>query len=402
MAISTERVCIRHRTSDDFPLAVVIFRPKLKEQVKASVIFANATGVQGRFYHNVAAWLSQNGVAAYTFDYRFSGASFPLEYDPAKLAEDEDYFEQALRQCPEHVDLTTTWCKVDLASIVRHAYESNLHADVTIIGHSLGGHLMAILPHNHIYGPDAKVKRLLNVCGGNAFVLNQKDPEAAEFGFMEIVVKPLAEEKIFRAANLGLGYDLPYGPGIEWVQWYFHPLFAFNRPDNLKLARGLKGIPLLYVGFEDDEKIGKSMMQKYLDVFDHSDRLKQSLWIDPNKKGWPKCGHVHAFAKNKEAKLVPVEHGEAYASQDDFENAISKKLKPPQDTLNKEDSIWKLFLDYTLGNEVDKSEAEYKVWTPGDERDVVREWNEDAEARAKNPRVEDLILGLTRPKRANL
>ena len=74
---------------------------------------------------------------------------------------------------------------------------------------------------------------------------------------MEIVVKPLAEEKIFRAANLSLGYDLPYGPGVEWVQWYFHPHFAFNRPENLKLVRNLKGKRLLYVGFEDDEKIGK-------------------------------------------------------------------------------------------------------------------------------------------------
>ncbi len=257
MPVSAEKVAVRHRTPDDFPLAVTIFRPVSSADVKASVVFANATGVQARFYHNVAAWLSQNGVAAYTFDYRFSGASFPLECDPAKLAEDEDYFEDALRRCPDHVDLTTTWCKVDLASIVRLAYESNPEADVTVIGHSLGGHLMAVLPSDHVYGPRAKVKRLLNVCGGNAYVKNQKEPDAAEFGFTEIVVKPLAEEKIFRAANLGLGYDLPYGPGLEWVQWYFHPHFAFNRPENMKLARGLKGVPLLYVGFEDDDKIGK-------------------------------------------------------------------------------------------------------------------------------------------------
>ncbi len=97
----------------------------------------------------------------------------------------------------------------------------------------------------------------MNVCGGNAFVENQKEPAMAEFGFTEIVVKPLAEDRIFRAASLGLGYDLPYGPGVEWVQWYFHPHFAFNRRENLDLARGLKGVPLLYVGFEDDEKIGK-------------------------------------------------------------------------------------------------------------------------------------------------
>lgn len=257
MPVPVEKVALRHRTTDDFPLATTIFRPKSASDVKASVVFANATGVQGRFYHSLAAWLSEQGIAAYTFDYRFSGASFPLECDPVKLAEDEDYFEEALRLCPEHVDLTTTWCKVDLASIVRLAYESNPRAAATVIGHSLGGHLMVLLPSDHVYGPRAHIKRMLNVCGGNAFVQNQKEPDAAEFGFTEMVVKPLAEEKIFRASNLGLGYDLPYGPGLEWVQWYFHPHFAFNRPENLQLARGLKGVPLLYVGFEDDEKIGK-------------------------------------------------------------------------------------------------------------------------------------------------
>lgn len=257
MTDSIEKITTRHTTPDNFPLALTIFRPKSESAIRASVVFANATGVQARFYHNVAAWLATNGVAAYTFDYRFSGASFPLEFDALKLAEDEDYLEAALRQCPEHVDLTTTWSKVDFASVVRLAYESNPHVDVTIIGHSLGGHLMAVLPSDHLYGPKAKVKRLLNVCGGNAFVQNQEEPDAAQFGFMEIIVKPLAEEKIFRAANLGLGYDLPYGPGVEWVQWYFHPHFAFNRKHNLDLVRDLKGIPLLYVGFEDDDKIGK-------------------------------------------------------------------------------------------------------------------------------------------------
>ncbi|ETS61496.1 hypothetical protein PaG_04243 [Moesziomyces aphidis] len=402
MTVSAEKVAIRHRTWDDFPLAVTIFRPTSSADVKASVVFANATGVQARFYHNVAAWLSQNGVAAYTFDYRFSGASFPLECDPAKLAEDEDYFEEALRRCPDHVDLTTTWCKVDLASIVRLAYESNPEADVTVIGHSLGGHLMAVLPADHVYGPRAKVKRLLNVCGGNAYVKNQKEPDAAEFGFTEIVVKPLAEEKIFRAANLGLGYDLPYGPGLEWVQWYFHPHFAFNRPENMKLARGLKGVPLLYVGFEDDDKIGKNMMEKYLGMFDHSDGLKQSLWIDPVKKGWPSCGHVNAFTKSKEPKLVPVEHGEAYTSQKDFEDAISSQPKPSRASLSKEETIWKLFLDYILGNPVDTSHAEYKVWTRQDEREIEKERREDAESRRKSPRKEDIILGFVSPSQAKL
>ncbi len=73
MSIPTEKLSIRHPASDGFPLAVSIFRPTAQADVKASVVFANATGVQGRFYHSLASWLSKNGVAAYTLDYRFSG-----------------------------------------------------------------------------------------------------------------------------------------------------------------------------------------------------------------------------------------------------------------------------------------------------------------------------------------
>lgn len=143
-------------------------------------------------------------------------------------------------------------------------------------------------------------------------------------------------------------------------------------------------------------------MYKYLGMFDHSDRLKQSLWIDPAKKTWPSCGHVNAFTKTKQPKLVPVEHGEAYTSQTDFEDAISKHPKPPRDALTKEETIWKLFLDYITGQEVDKSDAEYKVWTPQDERDVVRERKEDEESRARSPREEDILLGLVPSRKAKM
>lgn len=144
------------------------------------------------------------------------------------------------------------------------------------------------------------------------------------------------------------------------------------------------------------------MMQKYLGMFDHSDGLKQSLWIDPSKKNWPPCGHVNAFTKTKQPKLVPVEHGEAYTSETDFQDAISKHPKPPQDTLTKEETIWKLFLDYITGRQVDTSDAEYKVWTPQDERDIVKEREEDARARAECPREEDVLLGLVPPRKAKM
>ncbi len=257
MPVSIERSPPGTAPRTTYPLATTIFRPKSQSDVKASVVFANATGVQGRFYHNVAEWLATNGVASLHLRLPLLGASFPLECDPVKLAEDEDYFEEALRQCPEHVDLTTTWCKVDLASMVRLAYESNPQADVTMIGHSLGGHLMAVLPSDHVYGPKAKVKRLLKRVRRKRFRGEPERTRCSQVRLHGDRRQAARRGEDLQSGQLGLGYDLPYGPEWNGLQWYFHTHFAFNRPENMKLARGIKGIPLLYVGFEDDEKITK-------------------------------------------------------------------------------------------------------------------------------------------------
>ncbi|EPQ27588.1 uncharacterized protein PFL1_04726 [Pseudozyma flocculosa PF-1] len=376
MPIETERIATRHHTADGFPLALTLFQPRKASDVVGTVVFSNATGVQARFYHHYAAFLSTQGLAAYTFDYRYSGASFPPHWDARRLAEDQDYLEEALHECPRGVDLTETWCRQDLASIVERAYSTYPAVDLTVVGHSLGGHLMVVLPRSHVYGPVAKVKRMLNVCGGNAYYENQRDPQEAEFGFTELVLKPLIEDSIFRASNLGLGYDLPYGPGREWMDWYFHPHFAFNRRENLDLARSLVGVELLYVGFEDDDRIDKLMMERYMSMLNHSDGLKRSLWVDPAKRSprWPVCGHVNAFTKSKASESTPVEHGEGYAPK-----ASSSSDADSAPRLRREETIWLLFLAYIRGRPLDTAGDEYRLWTPADERDVEKERSDEEE-----------------------
>ncbi len=115
------------------------------------------------------------------------------------------------------------------------------------------------------------------------------------------------------------------------------------------------------------------------------------------------CGHVNAFTKTKQPKLVPVEHGEAYTSQTDFEDAISKHPKPPRDALTKEETIWKLFLDFITGQEVDKSDAEYKgVDTARWRGTSLGREKEDEVVEARSPREEDILLGLVPSRKAKM
>lgn len=98
--------------------------------------------------------------------------------------------------------------------------------------------------------------RLLNVCGGNAHWRNNANPADARFGFTEMITGPLEEERIFRAGNLGLGFDIPYGIGKDWEGWFMHPCFSLNKPEDEKNAKeNAKFAKWFYVGFEDDDMI---------------------------------------------------------------------------------------------------------------------------------------------------
>ena len=85
---------------------------------------------------NVASWLAAQGVATYTFDYRYTGLSFPPPYDARHFTEEER--NAAMRTCPESVTLRTVWAKKDFAAVVRHASDENPGLPLTIVSNSLG------------------------------------------------------------------------------------------------------------------------------------------------------------------------------------------------------------------------------------------------------------------------
>ena len=227
-------------------------------------------------------WASKHGVLALTFDYRYSGFSFPPKHLEAlrrarakgEDGEEEyaDTYDAALLECPKEEDLTETWARKDLKAVVLHARQlakeltgsesQSAKLDLTIMGHSLGGHLHVLLEPTFVSEPSfpsvapshRRVNRFMTVCSGNAHWRNHPENLAARFAMEELVARPLYEEGIFRCANLGLGFDLPYGPGSEWLAWYMHPLFSLERKDNEQRGReNTRTTPFAYYGFDDDD-----------------------------------------------------------------------------------------------------------------------------------------------------
>lgn len=411
--------------ADGFPLAVHHFEPPpTSGPPKAICVIINATGVQARFYHDFASWLSRHSVATFTFDFRYSGASFPPDVlQQFKEASDEDersdIFHRALLDCPRHWALMSHWTQQDLAAVVRYARSLHPNQPLTLLGNSLGGHLAALLDESVTFPKEDSIVRILNVCGGNAFWSNNKNPTAARYAFDELIAKPLETEGVFRASSLGLGYDLPYGVGQDWLRWYYHPLFSLQDPKDEANARriGQRLNKYLYVGFEDDETISELMMKQMISLFSLEKHNFNSLWIDPAKVAqprggpWPKCGHVTSFAPSKKknrSRAVEEEHQsssgaegyEAQEQQDSPPSGPTEAYQPSESSsassasskaLTREETIFRLYLDYILhGNVLDAAQfgkaITHKRWTEKDERDglALRRQEEQERSRARS------------------
>src|SRR5690606_16961808 len=95
---------------------------------RAAVIVPSAMGVAQSFYSRFAEWLSRQGFAVCTFDYRGIGLSKP----------------RTLRG----FDVTIfDWAREDCAAVID--FVKARFADVPLywIGHSLGGQLLGLIPN---------------------------------------------------------------------------------------------------------------------------------------------------------------------------------------------------------------------------------------------------------------
>ena len=65
----------------------------------------------------------------------------------------------ALLAAPRDIDLTNTWGRMDMAAVINHASDTWPNVPLTVLGHSLGGHLMTLIPEVW-----PRVARFLGVC----------------------------------------------------------------------------------------------------------------------------------------------------------------------------------------------------------------------------------------------
>ncbi|MCA9544457.1 MAG: alpha/beta fold hydrolase [Myxococcales bacterium] len=162
---------------------------------RAAAVVLNATGVPRRYYRRFAGWLSSQGVAVITFDYR--GVADSALADPR--TDDAQMLD---------------WARLDASAAIDEALARWPEAPLWVVGHSFGGQALGLTP------------RARDLSG--AIIVSAGVGDMSEFptGFrlrFELplrVFMPLATRALgYYPGWLGLAEDMPSGVVLQWRRW---------------------------------------------------------------------------------------------------------------------------------------------------------------------------------------
>ena len=258
---------------DGHMLAVTWFRA---ERSWASLVLANAMGVRQEFYAPLAGWLATQGIEVLTFDYRGTFAS-----RRGKLRGFD-------------CDLMT-WALQDLDAMLLEAGRRGA-GPIFYLGHSLGGQLLGILPHNHL------VSAAITVTAGSGWYRhNDRMPlQVRMFWFGAIpLLTPLFG--YFPGRAIRMVGDLPRGVASQWRRWALHPDYIHSHSPDVADAFARFRAPLLGYSFEDDPIITRVAIDELHRRYSHASVDRRHL--RPQELQRDGVGHFGFFSERSRATL---------------------------------------------------------------------------------------------------
>lgn len=256
------------RATDGYELAVTRF-PACGEPW-ASVAIAGAMGVRQEFYAPLARFLAAQGVHAITFDYRGIGASRrgPLRALQADVID---------------------WARKDLHAVLDRAQGLAPALPLAVVGHSLGGQILGILPQ------PAQVRAALTVNAGSGWYRFNRDMwwRVRILWFAAVpLLTPLFG--YFPGRRLRIVGDLPKGVALQWRRWCMHREYLLCEGERVREAFGRFRAPILAISFEDDEMITRAAVDEMHRHYRAAEVERRHL--SPGEAG-RRVGHFGFFAE---------------------------------------------------------------------------------------------------------
>ena len=161
----TDTYSLSIMTDRNQALAATVYRPK--NEMKAAVMIAPATGIKRQFYHNFATYLAESGFGVLTFDNEGIGESLS----------------SALAKCDASL---ISWGRHDMPAVLDALQDEFSDVTYHLIGHSAGGQLIGLMPN---YKAIASV---FNVACSSGQIKNMAMPyKLKAMGFMDAFGKSI-------------------------------------------------------------------------------------------------------------------------------------------------------------------------------------------------------------------
>lgn len=274
----TAATATRLTTPDGAVLTMLCYGPADGASPAASIVIGGAMGVRQTFYAPFAAWLSAQGFAVTTFDYRGHGDSLtgPLRAVDADL---------------------DAWTR-DYEVVVQHARAAQPDVPLYLLGHSLGAQLPGL------FAKPGAIDGLLSIAAGSGYWRDNAPRLRRSVLYFWWVLVPLATRLFgyFPGRRLRKVGDLPRGVILQWRRWCLDPQYSLGAEAAAERYRGVH-FPVVALSITDDELMTLGGTEKLLGFYANAPRRIER--IAPADVATTRIGHFGFFRESFAQSLWP-------------------------------------------------------------------------------------------------
>jgi predicted alpha/beta hydrolase len=267
-------------TRDGQVVAATCFEAAGGTRPRARVVIAPAMAVTQGFYQGFAGWLAGQGIEAWTFDYRGTGASWPrsMRGAPGTLGE---------------------WCREDYDAMLRHVAALEPACALVALGHSFGGQCAPLLPSRDL------LAGLVDIAVGSGAMRHNTPAIRRKAPLLWYLLVPLLCPLFgyFPGARLGIIGDVPTGAMRQWRRWCLSPDYLLGAEPGARAAYASATYPVLALSFADDELLlstGSDMIHGA-----YAPGNVDYTLVQPADAGLARIGHFGFFRAGAEGMLWP-------------------------------------------------------------------------------------------------
>ena len=275
---------------DNYPLSGRLWH-SATVRPKVAVLINAGAGISYQYYDHFAQYLSSNGAAVLTYDYRGIGKSRP----------------RSLRGFSASVE---DWGNKDCAAAIELLAKRLVGIPIVVIGHSVGGFVTGFVRNGEL------INRLILIGGHTGFWRDYSRAKRLRMYALWHVMMPALTRVVgfFPGRLLGMSEDIPAGAAMEWANrrqpdFWWNVRTTSGKLDTVRIEDALARFrairaPIIAIRFSDDPFATVEATERILGLF--SNCPATNVVLGPEDSNFESIGHFGFFRKRFRETLWPV------------------------------------------------------------------------------------------------